>query len=90
MRTLFEEILASLRAVGRSPESATRVIGLMLLGVLLNIGALELVDSLRAETHTPKRLSPVSDVARMDIGIVRVAVVRVLEKIGEHKRLHLT
>jgi hypothetical protein len=82
MRPLFEEILASLRSAGRSPEPLARVVGLILLGIVLNLAALQMVESLHSHTHSHARLSPISDVARHDIGAMRVAVARVLKKMN--------
>jgi hypothetical protein len=88
MITMLEEIVAALRSIGRSSESTTRVVGLMLLGVALNVAALHAVDCLRAEAHPHQRISPIADVARTDIRVVRVVVVRALKKFGdgEHVR----
>ena len=76
MRQMLEEMAAALKSIGRSSEPATRVIGLMLLGVALNVVALHVTDSLRREAHARERFSPIAEVARADLRVVRIAVGR--------------
>jgi hypothetical protein len=89
MRTMLEEMAIALKSIGCCSESATRVVGLMLLGVALNVAALHAVDCLRSETHACKRISPIADAARTDIRLVRVVVVGVLKKAGAGGRVLL-
>ena len=77
MRQMLEEMAAALKSIGRSSESATRVIGLMLLGVALNVAALHVTDSLRKEAQARERIAPIAEIARADLRMVHIAVLRV-------------
>ena len=83
MKSILEDVFAALKDIGHTSKSAARVVGLILLGVVLNMAALHI-------THSRERIAPIADIARTDIKIVQVVVVRALKKIGDAEHGHLT
>jgi hypothetical protein len=89
MMTLFEDLRQALReickAVGMSGAAAT-VVPLVVLGVGLNIAALNAVQSMRNQRHPDYGHTALLSATRTELKVMRAVVVSTLKKIGDDQR----
>ena len=89
MMTLFEDLRQALReicgAMGMSGVAAT-VVPLVVLGVGLNIAALNAVESMRNERHPDCGHAALRSATRTELKVMRAVVVSTLKKIGDGQR----
>jgi hypothetical protein len=89
MMTLFEDLRQALReicrAMGMSGVAAT-VVPLVVLGVGLNIAALNAVESMRNERHPGCGHAALRSATRTELKVMRAVVVSTLKKIGDGQR----
>jgi hypothetical protein len=89
MMTLFEDLRQALReicrAMGMSGVAAT-VVPLVVLGVGLNIAALNAVESMRNERHSDCGHAALRSATRTELKVMRAVVVSTLKKIGDGQR----
>ena len=87
--TLFEDLRQALRqicgAMGMSGIAAT-VVPLVVLGVALNIAALNAVESMRNERHPDCGHAALRSATRTELKVMRAVVVSTLKKIGDGQR----
>ena len=89
MMTLFEDLRQALReicrAMGMSGVAAT-VVPLVVLGVGLNIAALNAVESMRNKRHSDCGHAALRSATRTELKVMRAVVVSTLKKIGGGQR----
>jgi hypothetical protein len=85
MRTLLEDVQLALRQMWRSSEMLATVLPLLVLGIALNVVALQVIGSVRVPSHG-ERSEQVSKVARTEVRVARTMVVSALKKIGGGQR----
>jgi hypothetical protein len=89
MMTLFEDLRQALReicrAMGMSGVAAT-VVPLVVLGVGLNIAALNAVESMRNKSHPDCAHAALRTATRTELKVMRAVVVSTLKKIGDAQR----
>ena len=86
MMTMLEDLRLALRqlcgAVGLSGNVAT-VVSLVVLGVALNLVALNAVESVRVRKHPGHGTATLRRAARTELKVMRTVVVSTLKKIGD-------
>ena len=89
MMTLFEDLRQALReicgAMGMTGVAAT-VVPLIVLGVGLNIAALNAVESMRNKSHPDCAHAALRSATRTELKVMRAVVVSTLKKIGDGQR----
>jgi hypothetical protein len=89
MMTLFDDLrlflLQLCRAMGLSGTAST-VVPLVFLGVLLNLVALSATESLRKQPHIDHRHATLRRAALTEMKVVRTVVVSAFKKIGDGQR----
>jgi hypothetical protein len=85
MMTLMEDVRSLVRQMGRTfglSGTAARVVSVVVLGIVLNVIALGVVHSVRADARTRCEQTALSSVAETEFKVVRAVVVTTLKKIG--------
>jgi hypothetical protein len=89
MMTMLEDLRLALRqlcgVVGLSGNAAT-VASLVVLGVALNLVALNAVESVRVRKHLGHGTATLRQAARTELKVMRTVVVSTLKKIGNGQR----
>jgi hypothetical protein len=91
MMTQFEDLRLALRqicrAIGLSGTAAT-VVPLVVLGVALNIAALNAMEYIRNERHPCKvhKRTELQSAAQTEVKVMRTVLVSTLKKIGDRQR----
>ena len=85
MMTLMEDVRSLVRLMCRTlglSGTAARVVSVVVLGVVLNVIALGVVDSMRMDSRADCEKTAMSSVAQTELKVVRAVVVTTLKKIG--------